>query len=88
MSPKSGDVSRWSQSQRLLQQRGEETWFRQKLPKKSTLGILLHVREERRSCRLTALRRVHTGRGSDAEARRKRSANPLAPIHSHVKPQR
>ncbi|CAB1449761.1 unnamed protein product [Pleuronectes platessa] len=39
-------------------------------------------------CRLTALRRVHTGRGSDAEARRRRSANPLAPIHSHVKPQR
>ncbi|CAB1429345.1 unnamed protein product [Pleuronectes platessa] len=32
--------------------------------------------------------RVHTGRGSDGEARRKRSANPLAPIHSHVKPQR
>ncbi|CAB1437979.1 unnamed protein product [Pleuronectes platessa] len=32
------------------------------------------------------LRRVHTGRGSDAKAWRKRSANPLAPIHSHVKP--
>ncbi|CAB1441206.1 unnamed protein product, partial [Pleuronectes platessa] len=32
------------------------------------------------------LRRVHTGRGSDADAWRKRSAKPLAPIHSHVKP--
>ncbi|CAB1448943.1 unnamed protein product [Pleuronectes platessa] len=35
---------------------------------------------------LAALRRVHTGRRSDAEAWRKRSAKPLAPIHSHVKP--
>ncbi|CAB1457382.1 unnamed protein product [Pleuronectes platessa] len=52
------------------------------------LSLLLKHTADSRNCRLTALRRVHTGRGSDAEARRKRSANPLAPIHSHVKPQR
>ncbi|CAB1414306.1 unnamed protein product [Pleuronectes platessa] len=34
----------------------------------------------------TKARRVHTGRGSDAKAWRWRSAKPLAPIHSHVKP--